>query len=204
MRIRRVSRAISLLFTSHCARNRGPEAKETTMRHVAVFLSVRFVRAARDIAVSYLIRHEGNVSSPGKRLFPFVGETNGIFPRAAIVPLYCAVRPRVFIRSVNGIPRFTSRTIVRVDRFCQIPRKWKLTHVCCELSSALDTSLGRWQATRIFMMQPYIERSTELALARKWTFTGLQWEPLADESGFDSCHLSYTVVPLRLKKNRNL
>lgn len=50
----RVSCTISLLFTSHCVHNRGPEAKETTMRHVAVFLFVCIVCivcTARDTAV---------------------------------------------------------------------------------------------------------------------------------------------------------
>lgn len=45
-----VSCTISLLFTNHCIHNRGPEAKETTVRHAA-FLSVCIVCTARDIAV---------------------------------------------------------------------------------------------------------------------------------------------------------
>lgn len=76
--------------------------------------------ARRATLQSYLIRHERNVSSPGKQLFPFVGEISRIFLRW-IVPLYCTAYSRVFMRTVNGVSRFSSRTIVRFDRFWQIP-----------------------------------------------------------------------------------
>ena len=85
--------------------------------------------ARRATLQSYLIRHERNVLSPCKQLFPFVGEIDGIFPRR-IVPLYCTVYSRLFMRSVNEILRFTWRTIVRFDRFWRyIPWKWKLARV---------------------------------------------------------------------------
>lgn len=84
---------------------------------------------------SYLIRHERNVSLLGKQLFSFVGEIRD-FPApdcSALLHVYA----RIFIRSFNGIPRFTSRTIVHFDRFWQIPWKWKLTHVVARVLSKL-------------------------------------------------------------------
>lgn len=114
-----ISCTISLLFTSHCVHNRGPEAKETTMRHVAAFFSVCIVCTTRDIAV---------LSDPTREKCFVAGQTTlslcrrdkRIFPRG-IVPLYCAAYSRIFMRIVNGIPRFTLRTIVAVSIAFEIP-----------------------------------------------------------------------------------
>jgi len=150
MRMAAVPCTISLLFTSHCVHNRGPKAKETAIRHVAVFLSASFPSHGARHHRS-LIRHERNVSSPCKQLFPFVGEISGIFPLSPTRPLsaglfrFIAPRTRDYLCAPLMESRVSlgGRLFVSIAFGRYVPWKWKLATRCYSRARAHSSLLLR-------------------------------------------------------------
>jgi len=123
--------------------------------------------ARRATLQSYLIRHKRNVSSPCKQLFLFVGENKRDFPARDCSALlhrvlaYYLCTPlmesRISLRNCSFRSLLADTVKMKVNTRCYCSRALKYTSL-----------VRRWQVTKIFMVQPYIEIN-EACFRRKVT-----------------------------------